>query len=434
MPFEGVDGAGGINIAILRLKQGGKVRIPSANFLLTRPIIVSSRSIKIEGDSWNYPNDPNGVYASNEGSKLKVDVDGSGLQLNNASGTTISDIGFQGQYTNGEVKGTFDRTMPIKNSGICSVVGRNDQMEISRVSCQGLSAGFSIVPNGDIDATIFERLNADGCNIAFLFSPKDTYYAKVRDSIFADCPAYGVCVIKNTMSDAHNLQMLTIDGIVCVRNGGGFSKQQLEQFGNDMAAGMLISGVVYSMIINNQIDNSGVYWDTTRASEVGYLFEYANSENIISNNTGEVFATKDYVYDCHGLILEGHETLVSNNRVNGTRGGYALKVIGNYNNVVNNTLNGTKGIYLNGNSNNVTNNIVKGDIEIDGNNNKLSDIFISSGKTIIIHSGNNNYISFCRTSDGTYPNIIIDSRVNDTIIEGIPQNFIIDNGSGTIIK
>lgn len=429
--YTSSDGTGGISYAISLLKQGGKVRIPSATFDVSNPIVINKKCIKIEGDSWNYPNDPNGVYESNEGSKLNVSAGNNGIQINGASGATISDIGFSGQFKDGQVKGTFNINNPIKDAGLVSLSGRNDQMLISRVSSQGMSAGFCIVPNGSIDACMFEHLNADGCNIAFFFSPKNNYYTTIKESIFSDCPAFGVCVKKNTMSGAYESQMLTVDGIVCVRNGGGFTPEQLEQFGEDMAASMLIADVIQSRIINNQIDDCGSYWDTTLYSTVGRLIEYADSYDIIKDD-GTVYATKDYIYDCNGLVFKGVNSLIANNRVGGCRGGFALKVLGNNNNIIGNIFRGSKGFSIVGDGNKFNDNRVNGNSVVSGNNNVVSNITFDSGSLTVV-SGNNNKIVFCNTSNGSYPNIIISSGVTNTRIIGIPEQYITDNGTGTII-
>lgn len=430
-PYTTIDGTAGIQNLVDGLPRGGKVYLKQGVYKIDSPIIIQNRSIHIDGDSWNYPNDPNGVYESNNGVKLFVKENSYGIDLHSASGATLENIGFQGIKTTGATKGLFDFEHPTYNAGLASTYSRNDQMLISRISSCGLATGFSIIPTGDIDASIFEKLNADGCNIGFLFSPKATYYATIRDSILADCPAFGLCVTSKYQAGSY-LRTLTIDGIVCVRNGGGFTQEQIAKFGEKAIAGMYIGVVHESKIVNNQIDDSGTYWNTSENSTKGYLYEYANSTEI-KDKKNSVIYTKDYTYNCHGLVIEGTNCLVANNRVNGTKGGYALCVYDNYNSIKDNQLFGDKGILITGNNNHISGNHIKGSCDIQGNCNVLINNYFNSNNTITVGNGSNNFIAECFTSNGVYPKIIIKNSANNTTIKGIPSEYITDNGTNTKI-
>lgn len=430
-PYTTIDGTAGIQNLVDGLERGGKVSLKQGVYKIDNPIIIQNRSIHIDGDSWNYPNDPNGVYESNNGVKLFVKENSYGIDLHSASGATLENIGFQGIKTTGATKGLFDFEHPTYNAGLASTYGRNDQMLISRVSSCGLATGFSIIPTGDIDASIFEKLNADGCNIGFFFAPLNTYYAHIRDSILADCPAFGLCVTSKYQAGSY-LKTLTIDGIVCVRNGGGFTQEQIAKFGEKAIAGMYIGVVHESKIVNNQIDDSGTYWNTSENSAKGYLYEYANSTEIKDRNNVLIY-TKDYTYNCHGLVIEGTNCLVANNRVNGTKGGYALCVYENYNSIKDNQLFGDKGILITGNNNHISGNHIKGSCDIQGNCNVFADNYFDSDDFITINSGSSNYIVRCFSSNGKYPKIIIKNGVKGTTIIGIPSEYITDNGTNTKI-
>lgn len=406
--------------------QGKKKNVVSENiYTLTNPITVSQRNQIIEGEKWNYPNDPNGVYSSDTGVRIDVPSNKCGIDMTGSSGTIIRNIGFQGSVLDGETKGLFDLSHPAYNSGLCISAGRNDQILIDRVSSCGLACGFAILANnGDIDASIFERLNADGCDIGMYFSPRRTYYAKIRDSIFSDCPAYGLCVKKGSGS----ITSLMISGMVLVRNGGAFSEVQLTAFGSDYAASVLVYDVYGSSFIDNQIVDSGLCWHSGQYEEVnGYIVEKANEYNILLPND-EVYATKEYVYDCNALVLYGNANLISRNTITGVYGGYGIVLTGDRNIVQGNYISAAKSIAIDGDNNLIADNYTTGSVRVDGSKNIVRGCYTNS----IRIAGDNNTIEYCLGHSSTYPTIVIESGSNNRII-GIPQANITDNGNGTVI-
>ena len=413
-PYISLDGTGGLTQAMFNLEaRAGKVRIPSARFNLTASPVVKRKNIHIEGDAWNYSNDPNGVYESPNGSKLRLmSAELAGLIFSgvaNISGGRVSQIGVQGTIANSNTKGLFSIANAAKHTGANFPSARVDQFEMYRFNACGLSSGLSFT-GGDIDACIFDRLNVDGCNVGIYFSPTNTYYTKFKDSIVADCPSQGMWVKKAV--GGNDLQMLIIEGLVLVRNCGAMTAAQLSE---SEAASLLITGVVTSIIRGNQIDNTGVWWE---------YFTTGNGTKTIHTMVAAA------------LIFSGSGSKIHDNIIGGATGNSAI-IRGANNEVTNNKFAANNSLLIEGSSNIISSNTVSSStpysIEVKGNSNVISNCSVTKSIRIV---GNNNRVINCFATPGSSVPVlvIIEAGATGTILQGFLQSEIQDNGTGTIVR
>lgn len=410
-PFTSTDGTAGFRDVISKLTaRGGKIRVPNGTYIISNPIYLIQKNIHIEGDIWNYANDPNGVWESNNGTKLKATRQDMPIMAltgsSNLSGGRIAQVGFQGIVANSNTRDLFSISNAGNDCGISMPTARIDQFELYRVAFCGLASGISVT-GGSIDACIFDRVNTDGCNVGIYFHPSNTYYAKIKDSIIADCPAQGIHIGKSAI-DPHDLQMLNLDGLVLVRNCGAMTDEQLAE---SEAASALIKNVRFSIIRNCEIDNTGVWWEY-----------FSNADR--SRTIHTMIAT--------GLILEGYYNQVINNRINGATG-YSLDLRGNNNIVSNNQLYADDSVMITGNNNKIKDCDITSksaySIEVSGNSNIIDSC--TTDKPIRIVSGNGNRVINCTSSS---IQVIIDAGCTNTVLIGFDVGEITDNGVGTIIK
>lgn len=329
-----------INEKINDLKKGGKVYLSSGQYDIYKPIIVDTSCIKLEGEVWNYSSDPNGVFESKYGTKLKIqrkDIPAIFVSKKNVlGGNVIKDIGIQGCISGMDTRGLFDFDNPSASAGICFDGMRVDQAEISKVSFCGLASAVCVTGTSEIDACTFEKINADGCCIGFYFSPGASFYPMFRNCVVADNPWYGFFV-NGTDIEMHNLD---IDGFRFVRNGGAFPGK----FPYPKAA-VCFYNVNNCSLRNNIFDSAGLFW-------------------YYDDNATENDQRQPSVQHTPALWIEGN-----NNRIIA--------------NVFSNSA--SDSIIVNGNNNIFMNNIVDKNIVIDGNNNVIANnIFTNSDAKIIV--------------------------------------------------
>ena len=305
-PYTSGDNTGGINTAINEnTDRGGKVVIPIGEYTISSPIIIKKDCINLEGEIWNYPAHPNGVYESNNGSKLKLASSNiPAIKLSQIwNGWRIAQIGVAGTVSNGGTKGLFDKSNPGINCGLL-INTYTDQFEVNRVSFEGLAAGIVGI-NCTWDAGIISRVNADGCNIGIYLETDSTYYDKIKDCILSDCPAFGMYIKSNS-----SFEGLEICGNVMVRNGGGLTSQQIEDFGGeDEIASCVIKGLRNSIFKHNFIHQPGVWMNSTSGTPTA---EYQDMYGVLFDASMSSFENNNIQGD-KGNIIRGNRVNVANN-------------------------------------------------------------------------------------------------------------------------
>ena len=413
-PYSSQNGYAGFDAALAYIDaKGGKVSVKSGQYNISNTIVINRECTNIEGDSWAYPNHPNGVFEGYRGSKIKQTKDGEPIICvsGNTSGISISQLGLFGTTQNGYTVGAYKVDNPEYNSGIFLSGGRIDQILVRKVSCANLAVGILAYDVwGDVDASTFELNNCDGCNIGMMIKPSTTYYTAIVRNILADCPAFGLFV-EGGLS-------MTIDNNVIVRNGGNWSQQQKEYF--KKIASCYVSDVRLCKFINNQIHMSG--------------------EHKCHVNDGQIVDNAVYYYEtsCVGLYFSGDDSIIKGNDIDSAMSNIA-------------EIHGSKLIiesnrfttYQSGRGNRtimsvsktiVSNNRFEADekycLEIDGDENAVADNMFTK---MIIVRGNNNVVrnNIFDTAEDKY--ILVDENSLNTKIYGVPASKIIDNGINTVI-
>ncbi|MBR4063072.1 MAG: right-handed parallel beta-helix repeat-containing protein [Clostridia bacterium] len=328
---------------ISKLRSGGKIYLPVGRYDISEPIGIDTPCVKLEGEVWNYSSDPNGVFESDFGTKLKLTGGGFPAirvgESRTLGGNIIKDIGIAGDFVGMDTRESFDYQNPSASSGICFDAVRVDQGEVSKVSFCGLGSAVCVTGDSEIDAVRFEKLNTDGCCIGIYFAPRASYYALFKSCICADNPRYGF-LANGENSSMHNLR---ISECYFVRNGGAFTEK--DRFPR---AAVTLYQVSRAAVENNVFDLPGVFWY--------YEPDAAN------NRQKEVFKQKTP----------------------------ALWVEGNKNRIIGNTFTHctAPAITVIGDGNVIMNNITDGDIVIKGNNNIVSgNVFTNPNARLIIEEG-----------------------------------------------
>lgn len=329
-----------INSEVEKSANGGKVYLPVGQYDIEEPIIVDTPCIKIEGEVWNYSSDPNGVFESKYGTKLRLqrnDIPAIFVSKENVlGGNVIKDIGIQGNIVGMDTRGAFDFSNPSASAGICFDGKRVDQAEVSKVSCCGLGSAICVTGTAEIDGCTFEKINTDGCCIGIYFAPGASFYPMFRNCICADNPWYGFFA----NGDGIEMHNLDINDFKFVRNGGAF----LDEFPYPKAA-VCFYKVSNCSVRNNTFDLTGTFW----------------------------YYDDDATENCQ--------------RQPSVQPTPALWIDGNSNRIIGNTFSNSASdaIVVNGDNNIIMNNIVDKNIIINGNNNVVANnVFTNADAKIIV--------------------------------------------------
>ena len=254
-PYRAADGTAGINTALATLtERGGRVELPCARYDLTAPIELNLSSTKLVGDVWACNYDPNGVFESKFGTKIRLNgMSFPAIRLgidHTISGTLIDNVGVQGDIPGMDTRAYFNIETPAAGAGLCFDAVRTDQCEVDKLSFCGLGAAVVATGNAEIDACQITRCNMDGCGVGIYFSPRASYYARVRDCIIADNPYYGI-LVNGTGKHIHNLE---ITGCHFVRNGGCFTGAMPQE------AAVSLLNVTNCELSRNNFDDPGTFW------------------------------------------------------------------------------------------------------------------------------------------------------------------------------
>lgn len=256
-PYRSADGTAGIQDELSALSErGGILNLKSARYDIERPIVIDSSSLCLDGGVWACNTDPNGVFESKNGTKLRMHGKSFsalrvGVNTDPISGAIIRNLGIQGDISGMDTRHLVNFNQPTHSAGLSLDGTRCDQCAFTKLSLCGLANGVSASGSAEIDACIFENINTDGCGNGFWFSPRASYYARVRACIMADNPYYGFYLGANG-KNIHNLEILDCH---FVRNGGAFTDSD----GMPPAA-VFFDNVSRCAITQCIFDDPGTFW------------------------------------------------------------------------------------------------------------------------------------------------------------------------------
>lgn len=338
-PFRAADGTAGINTALAALSErGGKLTLPCARYDISKSILMGHSSTKLAGEVWACNFDPNGVFETKFGTKIRLN----GMSFpairygtnHTISGAVIADIGIQGDIAGMDTRPFFHIDNPKAGAGLAFDAVRTDQCEVDKLSFCGLGAAITATDNAEIDACCVSRCNMDGCGVGVYFSPRASFYARFRDCVIADNPYYGF-FIDGRGKHIHNLEITSCH---FVRNGGGFADTLPQE------AAVSLLNVTNCAVERNNFDDPGTFW------------YYADS----ATENGERQPQKHPVP--------------------------ALIVTGNRNRVRDNLFQHTKGdaVIIRGDSNVLMGNICDGNVVISGNGNQILNLAFTKPEAKLI--------------------------------------------------
>ena len=254
-PYCSTEGTAGINPALAALdERGGKLTLPCARYDISAPILLNSSSTKLEGEVWACNTDPNGVFETGYGTKIRLNgMHFPAIRLGidrTVTGALLGSLGVQGDIVGMDTRPYFHIEDPSAGAGLVFDAVRTDQCEADKLSFCGLGAAVVATGHAEIDACAITRCNMDGCGVGVFFAPHASFYTRIRDCIIADNPYYGI-LIDGREKHIHNLE---ITGCHFVRNGGGF----IGDLPQEAAVSLLsVSGCA---IERNNFDDPGTFW------------------------------------------------------------------------------------------------------------------------------------------------------------------------------
>lgn len=309
--------------------HGGLVRLANGAYHIHRTIVADSSSFCFSGEVWACNTDPNGVFETDHGTKLRMHGRNFpalmvGLNADPISGCVVRDLGIQGDIDGMDTRPYTDFACPEKMAGLCLSKVRLDQCQFAKMSFCGLANAVCVNDQAEIDACLFEKMNVDGCGNGFWFAPRASFYAHVRSCVLADNPYYAFYA-EGKDRIIHNLD---ISDCIFVRSGGAFREGD----------GRLPAAVLFDHINNCAVDrclfdDPGTHWffdekagkneqrQPSYRKTVG-LYVIGN-ENRITSNTF-LHSSED------SIRIQGDGNVLLNNIVDGS-----VRICGRENQVVN---------------------------------------------------------------------------------------------------
>lgn len=323
-------------------ESGGCVSLGTGTHTLTEPLVLDTPSTRLSGEVWAYNLDPNGVFETPFGTKLRLSgKDFPAIRIGKArppAGVMITDLGIQGDIVGMDTRRLFTPQDPSASAGLCFDAQRVDQGEFSKISCCGLAVAVSATEEAELDACIFERVNMDGCCVGVYMRPRAAYYSHFRHCIVADTPAWGFYFDGTGRSSVYNVD---ITDTHFVRNCGSLPIKDEE------AAAVLLKGAKSWIFRDNLVDSPGTYWHY--------------SDHATRNEERQIFKA-----DAVGLAVRGDKNRILGNIFLGCRND-AISVIGNENILMNN--------------------VCSSDVVIEGEGNIVSALVFSSPEARLILRG-----------------------------------------------
>ena len=325
-----------------RRESGGRVSLDVGTHTLTEPLLIDTPSTRLTGEVWAYNLDPNGVFETPFGTKLRLsgrDFPAIRIGLTRPpAGVMVTDLGIQGDILGMDTRGLFDPLHPYASAGLHFDTQRVDQGEFSKISCCGLGVAVCATEGSELDACIFDRINMDGCCVGVYMKPRAAYYAHFRHCIVADTPAWGFYFDGTGRSSVYHVDITDTN---FVRNCGSLPVDGEE------AAAILLKGARAFTLRDNLIDSPGTYWHY--------------SDDAKDNGERQISKT-----DVIGLAVRGDGNRILGNVFLGCRR-EAISVIGN--------------------GNILMNNIACSDVVIEGCGNTVSSLAFSSPEARLVRRG-----------------------------------------------
>ena len=309
-------------------KAVGAVRLRAGEYRIEEPVVINTPSSKLVGDVWAYNLDPNGVFETPYGTKLRlygrdlpaISVGRDAL----AAGCVIKDIGIQGDVTGMDTRPLLSLDRPYASAGLYFGGKRIDQGEFSKISCCGLAIAISAAEDSELDACVFEKVNTDGCCIGVYFAPRAAYYPHFRHCVMADNPSYGFFA-DGTQAKARGFDIYGMDVTDCnfVRCCGS------SRIKDEEPAAVYFKNVSGCIIRDNLIERPGTFW---------YYPDGAVSNDERQSSTSPAI----------GLHVIGNKNVISGNIFKGSS---------------------RESIVINGDKNVLASNVCDGDVVISGSGN-----------------------------------------------------------------
>ncbi len=304
-----------ISAALDRIRAtGGTVRLEASAYELREPVVIDTPSSKLEGEAWAYNLDPNGVFETPYGTKLRLrGRDFPAISIGKErlpAGAIVRDIGIQGDIKGMDTRPLLNMEKPFASAGLYFGSQRVDQGEFSKISCCGLSVAVCVTGNAEIDACCFEKINMDGCCIGVYFAPRAAYYAHFRQCIVADTPSYGF-FFDGTNSRIRNVDVTDTH---FVRNCGSSPVK------NEVPAAIYLKAVSCCTLRDNLVDAPGVFWyyseDATQNTARQIHKEAAIGLRVIGGQNriiGNVFLNSSR----ESMLIEGDQNVLMTNVADG---------------------------------------------------------------------------------------------------------------------
>ncbi|MBR5308491.1 MAG: hypothetical protein IKU43_06955 [Clostridia bacterium] len=316
-PYTSPDGTAGINTALETLTHGGCLELESARYNLDKTVTIETSSQKILGKVWACNTDPNGVFESPNGTKLRLTGKDFpairiGDKTNPISGSKVCELGIQGDIPGMDTRALVDFKNPTHSAGICIDKVRCDQCAVSDISFCGLATAVCSSGTAMTDACVFERLNVDGCGNGFWFDPAVSVYSHIRYCVAADTPYYGVYV-DGKGKRMHNLEIMSTH---FVRNGGAFMQED-----GMIPAAVLLKDVHRCEVTHCLFDNPGTFWlYADNATDNGDKQEIIQRKTTALKIIGNEHRIRDNTF-CNSsddsINIEGHGNILIGNICDG---------------------------------------------------------------------------------------------------------------------
>lgn len=249
-----------INEALEALNSaGGSVFLKNGEYRIDGPIVINTPSTKLVGEVWAYNLDPNGVFETHYGTKLRLTEKGfpaiSVARDELSAGAMVCELGIQGDIVGMDTRPLLSLNTPSASAGLYFGGKRVDQGEFSKISCCGLAIAVCAAEDAEIDACIFDRINTDGCCIGVYLAPRAAYYPHFRHCVMADNPSYGFFA-DGTQAKARGYDIYGMDVTDCnfVRCCGS------SPIKNEDPAAVYLKNISNCTVRDNLIENPGVFW------------------------------------------------------------------------------------------------------------------------------------------------------------------------------
>ena len=312
-PYRSNDGTAGIEPSLRALSHGGCLELESARYNLERTVTIEECSQKILGKVWACNTDPNGVFESPNGTKLRLmgrdfPAIRVGDKTNPISGSKVCELGIQGDIPGMDTRVLVDFRHPERSAGICIDKVRCDQCAFTDISFCGLANAVCTSGTAMTDACVFERLNVDGCGNGFWINSAVSVYSHIRYCVAADTPYYGAYV-DGAGKRMHNLEIMSTH---FVRNGGAFTEDD-----GMLPAAVLLKDVHRCEVTHCLFDNPGTFWlysdDSKDNGEKREIITRKTPALRIIGNEHRIRDNTFYNSSDDSIVIEGHGNILLGN-------------------------------------------------------------------------------------------------------------------------